>query len=78
MLTEKKEAAASTTARKKDHLTKSYQNSASESTVKLQVGELLLRLQTPLEQERRKEYWQSFELKLRQYLDLKKGGCRCG
>ena len=38
---------------------------------KLQLGELLLALQSPLNQEQQKKYWQLFESSLRQYLGLR-------
>jgi hypothetical protein len=42
----------------------------SRANLKLQLGEILLYLQTPLVQSERQICWQVFESLLRQYLDL--------
>jgi len=73
MLKTKQKAVALTTAQKNNQHSKNYHNSSAQSRVKLQenLAEILLYLQTPLNQNQRKEYWVQFESKLRQYLELK-------
>ncbi|GAF76836.1 unnamed protein product, partial [marine sediment metagenome] len=70
-IAEKQKAAAPTTAQKNLERRKSYRDSASASNVKLQIGKILLYLQTPLKQEERRNCWALFEAKLCQYYDLK-------
>ena len=55
---------------------KSYRNSVSASRAKLQIGELLwfLYLEPSLSQQQKSRCWQIFELKLREYLDVKYSG----
>ena len=71
MLIKRQEAAACATARENKQLNKSYRNSVSDSREKLQIGEFLLYLQQPLSQIQQKKGWALFELKLKQYVDLK-------
>jgi len=73
MLNKKDKAAhcAQQAAQTNNQQYKAYRNSVSVSRAKLEVGELLLTLQTPLSQEQQKKYWQLFGVMLRQYVDLK-------
>jgi hypothetical protein len=54
-----------------NHFDISYQKDSKLSSLKLQVGELLLYLQTPLPQNEQQNYWQVFESCLRRYIDLR-------
>lgn len=71
MRAEIKKTAAPTAARKHNRQSESYRNSVSESRAKLQIGELLLFLQTPLNQIQKRKYWRLFEVRLSEYLDLR-------
>ena len=76
--TETKEAAASIRAKRSARTQNYYQLFyalyASQSSIKEQLGELLLYLQRPLSETDRQRYWHQFELSLRMYLDLKLSG----
>ena len=76
MLSTKRKAATSAeaTAPKYNRLSQSYQDSASTSREKLQIGTLLLALQRPLSHKQQKICWVLFEALLRQYLDMKISG----
>jgi hypothetical protein len=73
MLDEKNKAAC-TAAPKNIRQNRSYCNSATLSKVKLQIGTLLLALQTPLTLKEEKICWTLFDLKLRRYVELKCAG----
>ena len=74
MLSKKRRGVSDKTAPNNNQLQESYRNSASVSRVKLQIGELLLALQTPLNRKQERNIWVLFESKLRQYYDLKVSG----
>ena len=67
-------AAAPTTAQNHNRHKRRYLNPVSASMAKLQIGELLLFLQRPLNQSQEARYWAMFESMLRQYLDSKHSG----
>ena len=50
---------------------RNYHNHYGQSRKKLQIGTLLLALQSPLSCEQQKICWTLFESMLRQYVDLK-------
>jgi hypothetical protein len=66
-----KKAAALTTAKTYKLQCKSYIKTAPPSSLKIQIGELLLYLQRPLGQVQRSGLQQIFETKLNEYIDLK-------
>ena len=76
MLSIKQRAASAKTAPRQQHQTQLYNPPERLSRGKLQenLAELLLYLQRPLSQERQKRYWQLFESRLRQYVDVKNLG----
>jgi len=53
-----------------------YSQREQKSIAKLQLGTLLLALQSPLSQKQREKGWALFELLLRRYFDLKFSGVR--
>ncbi len=69
-----KKAGAETPAIRNKRHSRPYLKSTPLSSLKIQLGELLLYMQRPLNETDRQIYWRQFELSLRQYLDLK--GCR--
>jgi hypothetical protein len=74
-MTNKEGVAASTTAQQKDTLEEKdspFYSSKTKEKLKEQVGELLLYLQSPLTKNERKRCWRMFELKLREYLAIKR------
>jgi len=62
MLSERQEAAAPTAAPKNTLQGRAYHRPTPESTAKLQVGTLLLALQSPLNQRQRKTGYRLLEL----------------
>jgi len=71
MITVTQKAAAGTATPTNKQQNESYPNTQLMSSVKAQIGVLLLTLQTPLTQNQRKERWAQFESELKQYFDLK-------
>ncbi len=76
MLTKKAKAVplfpvAKATAQYYHPLNKSYRNPVSTSRAKLQIGTLLLALQSPLSRHEQQKCWALFESKLKQYLDFR-------
>lgn len=71
-----KKAAALTAAIRNEPHPKSYQKDKPVSSLKEQIGQLLLYMQTPPPQNEQQKYWQQFETMLSQYLDLKICGGR--
>lgn len=73
MLSTKDKAVTSAeeTASTNNRYSGSYRNSVFASRAKLQIGTLLLALQTTLSQQQREKTWHIFELKLWRYIDLK-------
>jgi hypothetical protein len=73
MSTQNKMAAyvSAQTADKNESHYKAYPKAVLLSSLKMQVGELLLYLQTPLPQNEQQNYWQVFESCLRRYIDLR-------
>jgi len=80
MLNEKNKAAVSTgteaTAQNYNTQNGTYRNPESLTSLKMQIGELLIYLQRPLSRNERESCLQDFESKLRQYYDLKTSGPR--
>ena len=58
---------AGKTAKKNKEQNRTYPNAVQSSTLKLQIGEILLNLHCQSEPKRQ---WQVFESKLRRYIDL--------
>ena len=48
-----------------------YNTSTAVSRERLQLGELLLQLQAPLKDGQQQGQWKLFEVRLREYLDLR-------
>lgn len=77
MITERQQAAAIATAQKNNQHNKEYYSSSDMSSSKIcqrfseQLGELLLFLQMPLNQAQQENCWCLFEVRLREYLDLR-------
>jgi len=69
----KKKKAAVEAAAKEKHHQQVYQQGCKPSieNFRLQLGELLLLLQTPLKTYERQICWQAFESVLRQYVSMK-------
>lgn len=67
-------ASAKVTAQINNPYTESYRNIAYESRAKLQIGMLLLALQTPLNQDEKAKLWTQFELMLTEYISVKYSG----
>jgi len=59
------------TADKNESHCKTYLKAAPLSSIKEQIGQLLLYMQTPLPQNEQQKYWQIFESFLRRYVDLR-------
>ena len=76
MSLQKEKAAAPTAAQKDIQRNEVYRNTLSQSsgTAREHLGELLLALHAPLSLKRKQQLWRAFELKLRQYLDLRDCG----
>jgi hypothetical protein len=68
---DKAATSAKATASTNNLHTESYRNIPYESRAKLEIGTLLLALQSPLSQKQQKICWALFEARLRQYLDLR-------
>lgn len=66
-----KKAAALTAAIRNEPHSKSYQKDKPVSSLKEQIGQLLLYMQTPPPQNEQQKYWQIFESFLRRYVDLR-------
>jgi len=73
MLTEKKEAAALTTAQNYISQSETYHTNTNPSSKKVlsQLGEILLKLPFINDHDIRNGYWNLFESKLREYYDLR-------
>ena len=69
-----KKAAALTAAIRNEPYPKSYQKDKPVSSLKEQIGQLLLYMQNPSPQNEQQKYWQIFESCLRMYVDLKACG----
>ena len=67
----KEKAAATTTAQNNKLQKQAYQKIASLSSTKLQLGILLLHLQTPLSKNQTQRYWHQFNSMLRRYANMK-------
>jgi len=67
----KKATAGTATLKKIIRQDESYQKPNDATRAKLQIGELLLCLQRPLNHNQRREYWLLFESMLKQYLHFK-------
>jgi len=73
MSTQNKMAAcvSAQTADKNESHCKTYLKAAPLSSIKEQIGQLLLYMQIPLPQNEQQKDWQVFESCLRRYVDLK-------
>ena len=71
MSMKKQRAAALTTAQKNNQPHTQYSTPTPLLRRKLQLGTLLLALQTSLSRRQQGNYWELFESTLRQYVDLK-------
>lgn len=76
MRSEKQKAvtSAEVTTQQQDFQTELYPKSASASSTKLQIGTLLLALQTSLNRKQREKGWQLFGVMLRQYVEYGRVG----
>lgn len=68
MIAEKEKAGVGTPATKNKQRGRKYRKAVPLSSLKLQIGQLLLNLQN---QSAQQTQWQVFESKLEQYIDLK-------
>ena len=65
-----KKAAAVTAARKNELCHQSYRKVIPLSSLKIQIGEILLCLQRPLNQNERRICWQAFERTLQEFYQI--------